>query len=1224
MDQFGKLDSFLGGGGTSNSKSGKSSAGLLPAPVNPSWYDAESKSWYGEKDLTKLSKKDKQGLFPCSMVVQYAKTGRASCRRCGELIEKDVLRLGYPFRWRESEDAYMLWLHPGCYVPEVFGIKEKELNKKICGYSALNNTEKARLWKMMRSTGREKGAASGAKAAKAEYSKGSFGAKEKIPVVPVPKAITQPMLPFQKEGLSWMCRQEVAHPDVCGGVLADEMGMGKTIQAISLLIARPMKEPALVVVPMAAVNQWVQEIERFTVKNTLRVFVYHGAQKARLTAEFKKSDVVVTTYQTLETDYRRQMNKLKVACKWCKKQFLPEKLAFHQKYFCGPTAERTSKQKRTEKKFQDTAKKAMQNMGIGGKASASSVYAPPTITNIYKDYMKQAGVDVKANGYWNIMKETANRNKASSSSSSSSPSSSKDSLNREKLGLMDKQELQELCEKRKVEKSGTKAVLIDRLMTAVVKGMKTLTGVSSRPRLGAQLIAKAKAAAKATAKAKAKSEAKGKLLMSAKAGGSSKYQGVSYSKQTDKWQASFQGHYLGLFGSEISAARAVRDAADQVAAGNGFGPASKKSKKGQEPAKAQAANGYARTAASSRAAAASTSSSSKFCASYSGSSSSKAATKGGKRKFGQDVPAGVPEPEYQTYDGVQLDLSESPLHAVVWSRVILDEAHRIKGRTNSTALAAYALQTSGAKWCLTGTPLQNRVGELYSLIRFLRLRPFAFYYCKKKGCNCECSRFMRERYCPNCGHVRFLHYSAFKRQVSNPIIKFGYMGAGKTAFATLRNDILDKVMLRRTKEERKADLHLKPIKTVIRKDKMSKEEADFYQSLYMQSCVRFDTYVQSGTLLHNYAHIFDLLTSLRRATDHPYLIVYGGGRSSHKLPDGSSLMDKPSKDICALCQDDVVENSEEEPKRVAKCGHVFHDECIRDYMRDAPKLKSGGVGCPTCFTRLCIDLGDGGNSEDEGDDAKKSKGRKGKASSSAVSTPMKRSASKSAPEITPAKRGKANQAVLALPAPPGWKPASGKRSASPAKAAPTKGIMKKVGAANFKSSTKIEAVVDETRKMMKSDSTAKAIIFSQFGAMLELLEFRLKREGISCVVFRGGMTMQARNDALAAFNSDPTLKVILISLKAGGEGLNLQVANHVFLLDPWWNPACELQAIQRAHRIGQTKEVKAVRFIMAGTIEEKIVKLQEKKQLVFDATIDGSSSSLSKLTEQDLRFLFQQ
>lgn len=118
--------------------------------------------------------------------------------------------------------------------------------------------------------------------------------------------------------------------------------------------------------------------------------------------------------------------------------------------------------------------------------------------------------------------------------------------------------------------------------------------------------------------------------------------------------------------------------------------------------------------------------------------------------------------------------------------------------------------------------------------------------------------------------------------------------------------------------------------------------------------------------------------------------------------------------------------------------------------------------------------------------------------------------------------------------------------------------------------------------MKKADSKNKALVFSQFGAMLELVEFRLKRAGLNCVMFRGGMSIQARSDAIDAFNTDPSLSVILISLKAGGEGLNLQSANYVFLLDPWWNPACEMQAIQRAHRIGQTKEVRAIRLITSG------------------------------------------
>jgi len=258
------------------------------------------------------------------------------------------------------------------------------------------------------------------------------------------------------------------------------------------------------------------------------------------------------------------------------------------------------------------------------------------------------------------------------------------------------------------------------------------------------------------------------------------------------------------------------------------------------------------------------------------------------------------------------------------------------------------------------------------------------------------------------------------------------------------------------------------------------------------------------------------------------------------------------------------------------------------------------VGCPVCFTKLCIDLSDNPpGSDDEGTGAK---------------TKSSRAASKSASASTETPSKKRPRSALETPT-------------KTAELAPIKAkrgsVMQKVRASEFTSSTKIEAVLDEVRKMMKADKSNKAIVFSQFGGMLELVEFVFKRAGISCVLFRGGMSMQARDDALRAFNTEPSLKVILISLKAGGEGLNLQVANHVFLLDPWWNPACELQAIQRAHRIGQTREVTAIRFVTKNTVEEKIVALQEKKQLVFDASIDGSEAAIGKLTEQDLRFLFQ-
>ena len=132
---------------------------------------------------------------------------------------------------------------------------------------------------------------------------------------------------------------------------------------------------------------------------------------------------------------------------------------------------------------------------------------------------------------------------------------------------------------------------------------------------------------------------------------------------------------------------------------------------------------------------------------------------------------------------------------------------------------------------------------------------------------------------------------------------------------------------------------------------------------------------------------------------------------------------------------------------------------------------------------------------------------------------------------------------------------------------------------------------------------------------------------------------------IKAFKEDPTIKVFLISLKAGGVALNLTVASKIFIMgkqsfigivvfarhqclmscfsDPWWNPAAEMQAIDRTHRIGQFKPIFATRFIIENSIEERILKLQEKKKLVFDGTVGGDSGSMSKLTVDDMRFLFQ-
>jgi len=129
-----------------------------------------------------------------------------------------------------------------------------------------------------------------------------------------------------------------------GGILADEMGMGKTLQTIALLLAGEASGPTLVVCPAAAMLQWRNEILRFTKENSLQVDLYYGFERKHLSFDCPGRQVVLTTYQTLESDYRREVNKYKVRCQWCERRFLPEKLKYHQKYFCGPDAQRTEKQ----------------------------------------------------------------------------------------------------------------------------------------------------------------------------------------------------------------------------------------------------------------------------------------------------------------------------------------------------------------------------------------------------------------------------------------------------------------------------------------------------------------------------------------------------------------------------------------------------------------------------------------------------------------------------------------------------------------------------------------------------------------------------------------------------------------------------------------------------------------------------------------------------------------
>ena len=165
-------------------------------------------------------------------------------------------------------------------------------------------------------------------------------------------------------------------------------------------------------------------------------------------------------------------------------------------------------------------------------------------------------------------------------------------------------------------------------------------------------------------------------------------------------------------------------------------------------------------------------------------------------------------------------------------------------------------------------------------------------------------------------------------------------------------------------------------------------------------------------------------------------------------------------------------------------------------------------------------------------------------------------------------------------------------------------------------SGKYAEVKEKLAEILLTDS--KVLIFSQFVRMLSILESDLKASATPFLYLDGATPALARKKNVEAFQNNPNIKVFLISLKAGGVGLNLTAADYVFILDPWWNPAVEQQAIDRAHRIGQTKSVFYYKFITKNSIEEKILRLQQSKQELSDALIGQEDAFYQQLGAEEL------
>jgi SNF2 family DNA or RNA helicase len=166
-------------------------------------------------------------------------------------------------------------------------------------------------------------------------------------------------------------------------------------------------------------------------------------------------------------------------------------------------------------------------------------------------------------------------------------------------------------------------------------------------------------------------------------------------------------------------------------------------------------------------------------------------------------------------------------------------------------------------------------------------------------------------------------------------------------------------------------------------------------------------------------------------------------------------------------------------------------------------------------------------------------------------------------------------------------------------------------------SAKLTTLITKLNEL--ADEGHRALVFSQFTSYMKIIRQELEAAGLDCVYLDG--STRDRGKVLASFREGKA-PVFLISLKAGGTGLTLTEADYVFVMDPWWNPAVEAQAVDRAHRIGQTKQVMVYRMVSEGTIEEKVMALKERKAALFDQVIgDGSALETSFITDDDIRGL---
>nr|XP_016462752.1 PREDICTED: putative SWI/SNF-related matrix-associated actin-dependent regulator of chromatin subfamily A member 3-like 3 [Nicotiana tabacum] len=473
------------------------------------------------------------------------------------------------------------------------------------------------------------------------------------------------------------------------------------------------------------------------------------------------------------------------------------------------------------------------------------------------------------------------------------------------------------------------------------------------------------------------------------------------------------------------------------------------------------------------------------------------------------------------------DRENSIFHKVDWYRVVLDEAHTIKSWKTLGAQAAFTL-SAHCRWCLTGTPLQNNLEDLYSLLCFLHVEPW---------CN----------------------WAWWNKLIQRP-----YENGDQRALKLIKA-ILRPLMLRRTKDTKDKEgrpiLVLPPTDIQVIQCIKSEAERDFYDALFKRSKVQFDQFVAQGKVLHNYANILELLLRLRQCCNHPFLVM-------------SRSDTQEFADLDKLARRFLETNPDSTTQKAPTPAYV---EEVVEGIRNGENTE-----CPICL--------------ESADD----------------------------PVLTPCAHRMCRECLLSS-----WRtPTSGlcpicrqMLRKNELFTCPSENRFRIDVEKNWQESSKVSKLLECLESIRKTGCGEKSIVFSQWTSFLDLLEIPLKRKKIGYLRFDGKLVQKQRERVLKEFSETNEKTILLMSLKAGGVGLNLTAASNVFLMDPWWNPAVEEQAIMRIHRIGQKNTVRVRRFIVKDTVEERMQQVQARKQRMIAGALTDEEVRSARLEE--LKMLFR-